>query len=218
MTTSPHFRDKVERSLGQVISWVQRNQYRAYEPADGNLSWLFSFTGGRVFPMRVLQQIVLRAPVNIRPLLGILPHESAIGRGYFAWGYLLLHRVTGDDTFRREAIACLTWLESNRVPLSGEFCWGDPYEYATRAGRRPYGEPLLIWSALIGHAILDAHELSHENKYLQIAESIGRWMLKLPVEKTETGHCLSYVTYRQSSIQNAHLWLACYRSSSQPLS
>ena len=94
---------------------------------------------------------------------------------------------------RRETIACLEWLRINRSSLSDEFCWGDPYEYATRGGQRPYGEPLLIWTALIGQAFLDAYELLWEDKYLQIAESTGRWILELPMEQTEPGNCLSYV-------------------------
>ncbi len=44
----------------------------------------------------------------------------------------------------------------NRATGYDELCWGDPYNYATRNGRRPYGEPLLIWSALIGQVFVDA--------------------------------------------------------------
>lgn len=205
MTTPTGLKARIERSLGQVVSWVQRTEYRAYEPADGNLSWLHSLTGGRIFPMRVLQQVVLRAPFNIRPLLGISPHESAIGRGYMAWGYLLMHRYKRDDNARHNALACLEWLMANRSPHSIEFCWGDPYEYATRGGRRAFGQPLLIWSALIGQAFLDAYELCRDEKFLRVAESTGKWMFTLPMEHTGTGSCLSYVAYRQSSIHNANV-------------
>ena len=205
MTTSGQVRNKIEESLRQVISWVQRNEYKAYEPADGNLSSLFSLTGGRIFPMRILQQVVLRAPVNIRPLLGIRPHESAIGRGYLAWGYLLLYRITLNDSTRREAMACLEWLLSNHSPRSTELSWGDPYEYATRSGRRPYGEPILVWSAFIGQAFLEAYEVLRDEKYVRAADSVGRWILKLPKEETRSGQCLSYVAYRQSSIHNANV-------------
>ncbi|MGC4097229.1 MAG: hypothetical protein QM706_08950 [Nitrospira sp.] len=204
------FREKVEGSLRRLISWIRRHEYRAYEPADGNLSWLFSFTGGRIFPMRVLQQVVLRAPFNVRPLLGIPRHESAIARGYFAWGYVLLHGLTGDDNARGEAVACLEWLTTNRSSRSAEYCWGDPYEYATRAGRRPFDAPLLIWSALIGQAFLDAYELFRDEKYMLVAESIGNWMLKLPRESTESGSCMSYVAYRQSSIHNSNAMGAAF--------
>jgi rhamnogalacturonyl hydrolase YesR len=210
MTRPIHLKETIEQSLRDAISWVQRNEYRGYEPADGNLSWMFSLTGGRVFPMRVLQQVVLRAPFNIRPLLGISPHESAIGRGYMAWGYLLMNRLHGNDNMHHEAIACFKWLMVNRSSRSTEFCWGDPYEYASRGGRRPYGEPLLIWSALIGLAFLDAYELYRDEQYLRIAESTGNWMLTLPREHTGAGSCLSYVVYRQSSIHNSNAMGAAF--------
>src|SRR5262245_44620408 len=74
-----------EESLDRVVGWVQRSGYKGYEPADGNASILAPLTGKRIFPMRVLQQVVLRAPFNIRPFLGLAPHGSSIGRGYMAW-------------------------------------------------------------------------------------------------------------------------------------
>ena len=202
--------EKLERSLEQVIAWVQAHQYRAYEPADGNSSVLFALTRGRVLPMRVLQQVVLRAPFNIRPFLGVRPHESAIGRGYMAWGYLVWSRRGKANRVREEARACLDWLIVNRAMGHDEFCWGDPYEYATRSGRRPRGEPLLIWSALIGQAFLEAFEVLQDTKYLEVAESVGRWILALPVEQTTRGVCLSYIAYRQNSIHNANAMGAAF--------
>ena len=160
--------------------------------------------------MRVLQQIVLRAPLNIRPFIGVKPHESAIGRGYMAWAYLLIYRRSRAERLRHEAKACLDWLINNRASCYGEFCWGDPYEYATRSGRRPRGEPLLIWSALIGQVFLEAFELLHEPRYFEVAESVGKWVLTLPSEETNRGNCLSYVTYRQSSIHNANAMGAAF--------
>jgi len=201
---------RFEQSLARVVAWVQNHNYRGYEPADGNSSILAPLTLRRIFPMRVLQQVVLRAPFNIRPLIGVRPHESAIGRGYMAWGYLVMYRRAASPLVRNQAKACLDWLVSNTASGYDELCWGDPYEYATRSGRRPYGEPILIWSALIGQAFLEAFELLGDKQYLHAAESIGRWMLTLPSEKTETGVCLSYVAYRQSSIHNANAMGAAF--------
>jgi hypothetical protein len=203
-------RDKIGDSLSRAIAWVERNQYCGYEPADGNLSPLHVLTRQKVFPMRILQQMVLRAPFNIRPLIGITPHESSIGRGYIAWAYLILLHLKAEEAIRRGAIACLEWLIANRSQRSIDFCWGDPYEYATRGGRRPYGEPLLIWSSLIGLAFLDAYETLRDERFLRVAESTGRWILSLPRHQTPSGTCLSYVAYRQSSIHNSNVMGAAF--------
>jgi hypothetical protein len=201
---------RFESSLAQVVSWVREHRYRAYEPADGNASPLHRLTNGRVFAMRILQQVVLRSPFHIRPWLGVAPHESAIARGYMAAGYLAIHPTEQWPDALEEAECCLRWLIENRASGHDEFCWGDPYEYATRSGRRPYGEPLLIWTALIGQAFLDAYDRSKRPEYIEVAESVGRWILRLPAERTSTGSCLSYVAFKQSSIHNSNAMGAAF--------
>jgi hypothetical protein len=159
----------------------------------------------------MLQQLVLRSPINIRPAVGVWPHESAIGRGYMAWAYVTLsRRGEPPSTWSLDALECLDWLIKNRATGYAEFCWGDPYEYATRSGRRPRGEPILIWSALIGQAFLDAFEVLRDDRYLQVARSVADWIQKLPIEQTPTGSCLSYVAYRQSSIHNSNAMGAAF--------
>ena len=106
---------RLEQSLDRVVAWVQAHRYRAYEPADGNSSILFPLTAGKVLPMRLLQQFVLRTPFNVRPLIGVWPHESAIGRGYMAWGYLVMSRNGAPSRVRDEARLCLDWLIANRA-------------------------------------------------------------------------------------------------------
>jgi hypothetical protein len=201
---------RLENSLTRVIDWVQRHNYRGYEPADGNASALFPLTGGRVWPMRVVQQVVLRSPFNIRPLIGLRPHESSIGRGYMAWAYLIMCRRGAPAAIRAEAVLCLSWLIEHRAPGHAEFCWGDPYEYATRSGRRPFGAPILIWTALIGLAFLEAFEALGDVKYLGVAESVGRWISDLPIEHTSSGSCLSYNAYTQNSIHNSNAMGAAF--------
>lgn len=205
-TTQQHF----ERSLARVVTWVQDHHYKAYEPADGNSSRVFPLTRGQVWPMRVLQQVVLRSPMNIRPLLGVAPHESAIGRGYMAWAYLTMYRSDPAPAVRNEIVSCLNWLIANRASGFDEFCWGDPYDYATRGGRRPLGAPILIWTALIGLVFLDAWELLGDRQYLRAAESVGRWIANLPIERTGSGSCLSYNAYSQSSIHNSNAMGAAF--------
>lgn len=206
----PTIEERVDRSLRRVIKWVQSHGYKAYEPADGTSSALFPLTMGRVFPMRILQQIVLRSPFNIRPLIGLRPHESAIGRGYMAWGYLIMNRHEPSSSIRNEAVSCLAWLMANRAKSHVEFCWGDPYNYATRSGRRPLGAPILIWTALIGQVFLDAFQELEDVQYLRVAESVGRWIAALPIEDTPTGSCLSYNAYKVESIHNSNAMGAAF--------
>ena len=101
-------KDTLRQSAERVQSWVEDHDYKGYEPFDGNASFLRGLTFGNWFLERVLQQAVLRTPFNVRPLLGIRPLPSTKGRGYMAWGYLAMLKLTGDDESDR-AVITLAW-------------------------------------------------------------------------------------------------------------
>ena len=198
-------KDKIERSLEQVARWVEDHNYRAYDPGDGQSSFLRAFTFGNHFLERLLTGSVLRIPFNVRPLLGIRPHTSTKGMGYMAWGYVKRYKLTGDERFARRAATCLTWLMENHSPNYPQFCWGNDFAFTTRAGRIPRQEPTLVWSSLIGQAFVEAYEACGNPRYLEVASSTCDWILNLPREQTQAGDCLSYVAFAQSSIHNSNM-------------
>jgi len=196
---------KIEQSLERVSRWVEDRGYKAYDPGDGQLSFLRLFTFGNLVLERFLTASVLRAPFNVRPLLGIPPHTSTKGMGYFAWGYLRRYKQTGDDAHAQRAVACLDWLVEHRAACQPHFCWGNHFTFTTRAGRIPRDAPTIVWSSLIGLAFLEAYEVLGEGCYLEVASSVCDWILTLPREKTASGVCLSYVASHQSSIHNSNM-------------
>ena len=52
----------VENSLQKVARWVEEHDYKAYDPGDGNLSFLRHLTLNSHFLRRLLTGAVLRAP------------------------------------------------------------------------------------------------------------------------------------------------------------
>jgi rhamnogalacturonyl hydrolase YesR len=196
---------KLTNSVEAVAGWVEAHHYRAYDPGDGQLSFVRHFFFNNLFMERLLTAGVLRTPFNIRPLLGIPRHTSTKGMGYMAWGYVRRYKLTGDERLASRAIACLDWLMEHRALSCSEYCWGNHFTFTTRAGRLPRYEPTIVWSSLIGQAFVDAYEALGNERYLQVASSICDWVLKLPREKTGNGNCLSYVPYTQSSIHNSNM-------------
>jgi rhamnogalacturonyl hydrolase YesR len=64
----------------------------------------------------------------------------------------------------------------------------------------------LVWTVLIGQAFLDAYDLFGEKRYLEIADSICRWILELPRNQTESGFCLGYLKGdTDSTIHNSNM-------------
>ena len=188
-----------------VTKWVEDHDYKAYDPGDGNTSFLHALTFNNLLLERLLQQSVYRAPFNLRPLYGIKPHTSTKGMGYMAWGYLKMYALTKNMSYRDRCVRSLEWLIQNKAPGYSPYCWGNHFPFSTRSGKTPALEPIVPWSTLIGEAFLEAHAVLDDPKYLEIALSIGDWLLALPREKTPSGTCISYVSFKQSSIHNSNL-------------
>ena len=198
-------RRKIEASLKKVEKWVEDHGYKAYEPFDGLSSFFRPLTFGNLFLDRLLMQLIRQSPINLRPLMGVKPLESTKGRGYMAWGYLVMLKLTDDMQYRDKAVRCLDWLIENKSPKFKDYTWANHFDFASRGGRYSKQEPIIVWTALIGQAFLDAYEILKDPKYLQVAESICKWILTLPRERTDSGTCLSYLAFSQSSIHNSNM-------------
>jgi len=200
-----NLKDKILLSLNKVEKWVEDQDYKGYEPFDGLSSFLRPLTFGNLFLDRLLLQLVRQSPVNLRPFLGIKPLSSTKGRGYMAWGYLTMFKHNGNQKYREKAVNCLEWLIQNKSPKFQNYSWANHFDFASRGGRYTKHESIIVWTSLIGQAFLDAYELLEEDKYLDIANSICKWILELPRERTNSGTCISYLAFKQSSIHNSNM-------------
>jgi rhamnogalacturonyl hydrolase YesR len=192
-------------SLHRLERWVEVHNYEAYEPFDGLSSPLRRLTFGNLFLERLLMQLVRQSPVNLRPLLGIKPLPSTKGRGYMAAGYLTLYQTTGAPEYAERAVRCLDWLIASKSPKFTECSWANHFDFVSRGGRYEKHESIIVWTALVGEAFLDAYETLGDRRFLDVAESACRWILGLPRERTREGACLSYHALWQSSIHNANM-------------
>lgn len=195
----------IENSLLKVEKWVEKHDYKSYEPFDGLTSYLRPITFGTVIGERLLQQLVRQTPINLRPVLGVKPLESTKGRGYMAWGYLKRFNVIKRKEYMDKAEECLDWLLKNKSPGFQKPSWGNHFDFTSRSGKLPKNEPIIVWTSLIGQVFLDAFEKTGDKGKLKIAEKICGWIMDLPRELTDRGNCISYVAYTQSSIHNSNM-------------
>jgi len=197
--------EEVQHSLSRVQRWVEQEGYRGYEPFDGLSSWLRPLACDNLFAERLLQQLIRQFPLNLRPILGVGPKDSTKGRGYMASGYVMVHRVTKQQEYLDKAIACLEWLDKHKVARFRHHSWSNHFDFASRTGRYTKDDPIIVWTALIGHAYLEAFEVVGSDWLLRVADSVCNWILELPRERTNTGDCISYLADRQISIHNANM-------------
>lgn len=196
---------EVERSLKHVQNWVEDHDYRGYEPFDGLSSWARPLVARSQFAERLLMQLIRQSPLNLRPLMGVRPQDSTKGRGYMAHGYLTLYRATREPQYLDKAIRSLEWLDQHKVTRFPHHSWSNHFDFVSRGGGYTKDDPIIVWTCLIGHAYLEAFEVTANEWFLKIAQSACNWVLELPREKTSCGDCLSYLAHVQSSIHNANM-------------
>ena len=195
MKTEAEIRSMIEESIKKLEKWIEDHDYKGYDPADGLTSYVRPLTCGNLFLDRLLLQLVQRSPLNLRPLLGVKPLDSFIGRGYMASGYLTMLRMTGNEEYKKKAASCLDFLKRNKAPGFKHYSWGKMFDFASRGGRYGRLEPITVWTSLIGQAFLDAYELLGDQAYLDISSSICEWILERPRNQTDTGSCINYTAF-----------------------
>ena len=197
---------EIKASIHRLSNWLERNDYRGYDPFDGlNARFLRPFTFQNAGLQTVLQQGVRRFPINLRPLLGIARSHSSKGMGFLARGFIRLHRATGEHTWREKAEYTLEYLKQNRLQGYQGACWGNHFDYQSRSFYLPKGVPTIVWTALIGHAFLDAYEQYDGPGYLEVATSACEH-IRLDLDTFAEGGalCISYIPTMNKQVHNSN--------------
>lgn len=199
-------REKIRGSIERLAGWLQRNDYRGYDTFDGlNASFVRPLTFETKFLRTALQQGVRRFPLNLRPLLGVRKSYSSKGMGFLARGFIRMYDATGDAAWRTKAEMALEWLTNNQSSGYSGACWGNHFDYQSRSSYVPKGLPSVVWTSLIGHAFLDAHEQLQWPGSLQVAVSSCEHILRdLNKFSDGAGVCIGYFPGQNLWIHNAN--------------
>ena len=193
--------------LKKLEQWVEQADWTAYDTFDGLSSPYAPFlTFGNGFLKQVWQQSVRRFPLNLRPLLGIKPGKSTKAMGFFAQGYLKLYETYDDPVALAKAKACLKWLVENRSMPFRNYCWGNHFDYQSRGGAILKGTPTIVWTGLIGHAFLDAYDVTGDKAYLDVVKSVSDFIVEeLGWFQGDGGICLRYYPNEEHQIHNSNI-------------
>jgi hypothetical protein len=158
--------------IQQLDDYICKNDWKAYDPFDGlNAKFLKGLTFNNHYLKIILQQSIRRFPINLRPFFGVSKETSSKGMGFCALGYLKSYQETREKHYLEKMRFCLDWLRTNFSKGYSGYCWGNHFNYESRGGSIPMGEPTIVWTALIGNVFLDAFETLGEQSYFEIAKS-----------------------------------------------
>ncbi len=200
--------NKIWESLNRLTQYIEREDYKGYDPYDGLNSPILQFIGhSGKFSRIAITQGLRRLPVNLRPLLMIPKGYNPKGLGLFLTGYTKLLASTGQLDYQEKINNLADILERLASPGYSGFSWGYNFPWQNRNQLFPRGNPTIVNTSFIGHGFLDAYESTKAAKYLTVAKSACDFILNDLHKTHETPDqlCLSYTPCDHERVYNANV-------------
>jgi hypothetical protein len=198
-----------EKRLRETILLLEdhgnRHGWIGPDPYEGlNATRFISLPRRSVLGRRIVVQAVKRSPLDLRPLLGITPTRNAATVAWavsaYARGSFLPPELQRD---RLEQATRL--LISMRLPDWEEACWSYPFDTQSRVFFYAKTDPNTIATSFAGMALLDAFEATGEQRLLELARSVARFLVAaVPQTEDPPGARFGYLVGDASPIHNAN--------------
>lgn len=187
-------------ALRDTLAWSRQRGYRGYDKHDALMSPAVSALTINWWPLQIVAvQLVLRSPVNLRPLLGVRTERNPKGLGLFL-------RANQD---RDEMSRISDDLLLLRSPGELEFCWGYQFPWPSPYFQAKAWSPNAIVTTFAAEGLLDAFRVTGHSKYLEAACSASRWLMNLPrLIDTEEHLALGYTAKTSTRVININAVIA----------
>lgn len=165
--------EQLNAVLDGIYAWSRDCGYRGYNKHDGlNSPVLRAFLQWGKWPRLFAIQSVMRAPVNLRPLLLVPKTYNPKGLALFAQGLLSRFQTDGQEEYLAEAEGLLRLLLDLRFPGAwhGD-AWGYLYPWQDLGFYAPAGTPNAVVTCFVCEAFLDAYRCTDRTEYLS---TVGR--------------------------------------------
>ncbi len=172
-----------ENILKRVLTSAKANDFAGYSKFDALNSPLLSVLSLNNKWLRLMYtQTVKQCPANIRPLLGVRKSRNPKGIALFTRAYLFLYEATGNQQYLNEAESLLQWLLDNPSLKQHNLCWGYNFTWQSTLFLQNMFEPNVNVTVFVGEALIHAYRVTKEEKYLEWARSVARFILNdIPV-------------------------------------
>lgn len=202
--------EKVQGSFEKLKEYCELHEFKGYDPYDGLTSSFFrSLPGIRNSKLARLIwiQTFKKLPVNLRPVFGIKKEYNPKALGLFLSGYVLLYKQDRKADYLNKILH----FSDKILSLSSEgysgCCWGYNFDWESRAFFLPKYTPTVVVSSYVANALLDAYEVSSDEKLLKAARSTCDFILNdLNRIYDDAGNFIfSYSKFDNSAVYNASL-------------
>jgi rhamnogalacturonyl hydrolase YesR len=195
-------------SFNKLKNYCEKENFKGWDPYDGLNSKVFNtlyLNKVRFFRLAWIQ-LFKRNPINLRNLFLIDKEYNPKGLGLFLTGYCNLYKVEKKEEYLNHIIFLADKLiELQSKGYSGS-CWGYNFDWQSRAFFLPKTTPTVVATSFISSALLDAYDITKEERYLNTAISSTKFIINdLNRTPKKEGFIFSYSPYDNTRVYNASL-------------
>lgn len=221
------------KSFSHLYYYCERERFKGWDPYDGLNSrlahWLLPLKHSAILRLCVIQGFK-RCPINLRRLALVPKEHNAKGIGLFLQGYCNLVRAVrmvpemeSELGTEKELTAKVHELADLLISLQskGDYhgaCWGYNFDWqARRLFLFPKYTPTVVATNFCATALMEAYEVTGEQKYLDLALTSAEFVLQdLHRHACADGFLFSYSplqgndTVYNASLLGSRLLSYCY--------
>ena len=207
---------KIDTELSNLLTYIERNDYKGWDPFDGLNSKILKFT--RLNKFRIVRlawiQFFKLFPLNIRKIFLVDKGYNSKGIALILNGYCSLYRSKRYKELGLNKKLILSkiiqtanlLLSIKNNNFSGD-CWGYNFDWQNRVFFQPYNTPTIVATSFCADALFDAYEITKNTKYLDSALSTCEFILN-DLNRTylnSKNFIFSYSPNDSSQVYNASL-------------
>ncbi len=173
--------EKIQNSLIKLTDYCRSESFKGYDPYDGLNSTLFKaipFVSGSRFARLAWIQLFKRSPLNFRKIAGVSKDYNPKGLGLFLSGYCNLYKKNYEPHYLNDIKFFSGQLLSLTNNAWSGACWGYNFDWQARAFFQPKNTPTVVASTFIGNSLLDAYEITKEERLLKVARNVCDFIVK----------------------------------------
>jgi rhamnogalacturonyl hydrolase YesR len=181
--------------LNSLRFYCEKEDFRGWDPYDGLNSKVFQslpLFKDSALARLIWIQFFKRSPINFRPIMQVPKGYNPKGIALFLQGYCNLYKVYHDNKKEQDKVlAKINYLANLLISLKTEgysgACWGYNFDWqARRLFFFPKNTPTVVVTSFCAEALLNAYEITRDNKYKELAISSAEFIVK-DLHKTPCG-------------------------------
>lgn len=202
--------ENVQKSFQRLEEYCKKENFKGWDPFDGLNSKIFQslplFSKNRFAKLLWIQSFK-RFPINLRKIARVEKDYNSKALGLFLAGYCNLFSIDPKEEYLDKIeLFSSKLLELQNTNWSGS-CWGYNFDWQARAFFQPKNTPTVVASVFVASALLDAYEITKNEKLLKTGRSTCDFILK-DLNRTydnEGNFSFSYSPLDKSVVFNASL-------------